>query len=232
MNLPDNRLLGIYQGTVTSVEDEDKMDRIAAFIPALFSGTVIGTIRPVTVAPGWSWKPSVDDFVWIMFENGDPERPLYLGSWWPQDKTSKEATLPDEAKTNYPNTRVLTTPAGHKVEFDDTEDATKIKATSAGGSIIELDDTVGDEKIRLISQGGHKIEITDKTGAKAITITHSGGAKVEIDPTGKVSVMALGDIELSGGGLPALGGVVTTLHPCAFTGIAHPAGSINVKASL
>ena len=84
----------------------------------------------------------------------------------------------------------------------------------------------------MISQGGHKIEITDKTGAKAITITHSGGAKVEIDPTGKVSVMALGDIELSGGGLPALGGVVTTLHPCAFTGIAHPAGSINVKASL
>jgi hypothetical protein len=234
MDLPDIRLFGVYQGTVTSVEDEKQMDRIEVFVSALFSGVTIGGLRPMTLAPGWSWKPSVDDLVWVMFENGDPERGLYLGSWWPLNKDTQETTLPEEAKTNYPNTRILTTPAGHKIELDDTEDATKIKTTSAGGHTVELDDTSGSEKVRVTSNGGHELEFNDN-GA-SITLKHSGGtAELIIDNAGKVTLTGATDIEFKGGGgsVPTFPVVCagTATHPCAFTGGPHPAGSVNVKAS-
>ncbi len=83
------------------------------------------------------------------------------------------------------------------------------------------------------SRSGHVIEIDDTSGEERIVITHRGGlASIEIDSAGKVIVTGATDIELAGGGLPATGKLVTTLHACAFTGGPHPAGSTNVKASL
>jgi hypothetical protein len=200
MDLPDIRLFGVYQGTVTSVEDEKQMDRIEVFISALFSGVTIGGLRPITLAPGWSWKPSVNDFVWVMFENGDPERGLYLGSWWPLNKGTQKTTLPEEAKTNYPNTRILTTPAGHKIELDDTEDATKIKTTSAGGHTVELDDTSGSEKVKVASNGGHELELDDTNGSETLTAKHSNGAEIVIDKDGNIKITAIGGKEIQAGG--------------------------------
>ena len=227
------QLLGVYQGKVISVEDDKQMDRVDAIVPVLFSGAIIEKIRPVTIAPGWSWKPAVDDFVWIMFENGDPERGLYFGSWWPLDKETQETALLNEAKTNYPNTRVLTTPAGHKVEFDDTEDATKIKVTSAGHHTVELDDTSGSEKVKITSSGGHEFELDD--GGTTVTLKHSGGTtELVIDNAGKVVLTGATEIEFKGGGGAAPFGVVcagVAAHLCAFTGGPHPAGSGTVKAS-
>jgi uncharacterized protein involved in type VI secretion and phage assembly len=211
--------MGVYQGRVTSVDDPKQMDRAQVQVPTKFGTEILDWARPILIAPGWSWKPVVDDLVWVMFENGDPDRPLYFGSWWPQDANAA-STLSDDAKTNYPVTRILTTPAGHKMVFDDTEDA---------------------EKITLQSKSGHKVELDDANGSEVVTISHKDGtSKIEIDSTGKVTIEANGNVEvtspsdilLNGGGLTASGKVVTTLHTCAFTGAPHPAGSANVKATL
>ena len=61
----------------------------------------------------------------------------------------------------------------------------------------------------------------------------SSAATINVNEDGSVIVLTgATDIELAGGGLPATGKLVTTLHACAFTGGPHPAGSTNVKASL
>jgi hypothetical protein len=68
--------------------------------------------------------------------------------------------------------------------------------------------------------GDALVDATGKADIKA-------GADVTIDAAGKAVVLGASGIELGSG---ALGNVVTTLHPCAFTGAPHPAGSSLVKA--
>jgi len=234
-------LFAIYQAKVLSVDDPNQMDRVQVEVPTKFATEVSDWARPISMAPGWSWKPSVDDFVWVMYENGDPDRPLYIGSWWPQN-SSAVSTLPEDAKTNYPVTRMLSTPAGHKMVFDDTDKAQKITLESSSGHKIELDDTEDAGKITIESSSGHKIELDDTNSDEVLTISHKDGtSKIEIDKDGKITIEATSDVEvnapatknilLNGGGLTASGNVVTTLHTCAFTGGPHPFGSANVKAT-
>jgi len=88
--------------------------------------------------------PEVGDSVWMEFENGDIEHPLWTGCWW------RKGDLPDPKE---PAQRVLTSMSGMQLIFDD--DARELSLKHPGGAEITLSDSSITIKI-----GAKKIEIS------------------------------------------------------------------------
>jgi uncharacterized protein involved in type VI secretion and phage assembly len=69
---------GIYRATVLNNQDPEQRGRVQVMVPAIAgqgSGWAAGCFPP----GGPSAAPRVGDMVWVMFENGDPAWPVWLG---------------------------------------------------------------------------------------------------------------------------------------------------------
>lgn len=235
------RWFGIFRAVVVDIEDPMFLDRVRVRIPEVLGNTVTDWVWPKSAASNWSWKPIIGDHVWVEFENGDIDRPLYSGSWYSLDtNNNNKSTIPDEVLEEYARTRAIKSPAGHKIivrdpDPEDTAVENGISITTVYGHKIDMKDGDDDKKISIETPGGHKIEMDDKN--TVLSIAHSDGTtKIEIDNSGKVTVTANGQIELlgNGGTAPSFGVVCagTPNTPCAFTGGPHPQGSQTVLANV
>lgn len=146
------QFFGKYRGSVTNVSDPKKMGRLKAKVPFVY-GDEQDSNWCIPVTPfagsghGLYLMPEVDDTVWIEFENGDIDLPLWTGSWW------RDGDLPDP---NGPAQRVLTSASGMQVILDD--DAKELGLKHPGGAEITLSDStitlkIGSTKIELSSSG-------------------------------------------------------------------------------
>lgn len=86
--------------------------------------------------------------VWIEFEHGDPDYPIWSGCWW-----GSVADLPP----------LLLAPPYQKVMIQ-----------TGGGQVVTLDDTPGIGGITFETSGGAKLEITEL----GITIDNGQGASI------------------------------------------------------
>lgn len=68
---------GIYRGVVMSTEDSLRHGRVQVQVPAV-SGTALAWALPCQPA-GHPEVPKVGSGVWVMFEGGDPSRPVWMG---------------------------------------------------------------------------------------------------------------------------------------------------------
>jgi uncharacterized protein involved in type VI secretion and phage assembly len=81
-----SKYYGIYRGTVVSNIDPEQMGRITAIVPDV-SG-VVPTTWATPAVPiagkqmGAFMMPQVGSGVWVQFEGGDPDRPVWTGGWW------------------------------------------------------------------------------------------------------------------------------------------------------
>ena len=81
MPIPGNntaRASGIYRATVLNSQDPEGRGRIQVLVPAITgqgSGWAMGCFTPGAAMTA----PRVGDAVWVMFENGDPAFPVWLG---------------------------------------------------------------------------------------------------------------------------------------------------------
>ena len=143
---------GKYRGEVTDVSDPKNMGRIKANVPFVY-GDQRASNWCVPVAPfagsghGLLLLPEVGDAVWIEFENGDIDFPLWTGCWW------RDGELPDPKG---PKQRVLTSATGMQILLDD--DAKELSLKHPGGAEITLSDSsitikIGAAKIELSSSG-------------------------------------------------------------------------------
>jgi uncharacterized protein involved in type VI secretion and phage assembly len=77
---------GIYRGTVLSNLDPQQIGRITATVPdagGLTPSTWITPCFPVAgKSMGTFFVPQIGAGVWVQFEGGDPDRPVYSGGWW------------------------------------------------------------------------------------------------------------------------------------------------------
>ena len=80
------KFFGKYRGVVTTIEDPLKIGRIRAQVPDVLGDHESGWAMPC--APfggkgmGFVSLPSVGAGVWIEFEHGDPDYPIWTGAWW------------------------------------------------------------------------------------------------------------------------------------------------------
>jgi uncharacterized protein involved in type VI secretion and phage assembly len=122
---------GLYVGEVVKVED---LGRIQVVVPAIFDQTTPEAyVRARPCFPyGHFFVPEVGDKVWVAFEHGQPEAPVWLGIWYPDGK------VPAEANVSPPVKRVIRSAAGHVVILDDTAGSEKLILKDKSGNSIEL----------------------------------------------------------------------------------------------
>ena len=104
---------GLYAGTVTSVEDPDKLGRLKVSVPSVHGavGSDLDAWARPCVPSGHFFVPVVGDRVWVAFENGDPSFPVWLGEWYPT------GALPAGTDVTPPTTRVVEDATGNRIEL-------------------------------------------------------------------------------------------------------------------
>jgi uncharacterized protein involved in type VI secretion and phage assembly len=160
---------GKYRGSVTDINDPLLMGRIRAMVPDVFGDLDSGWAMPC--APfggsgvGFFALPAVGAGVWIEFEHGDPDYPIWAGCWW-----GSPAEMPPILLAPPYKKLMIVTEGGNSILLDDTP--------GIGGITLE---TAGGQKITLSALG---IEIDNGMGG-SITLT---GPQVSVN-NGALEVM-------------------------------------------
>jgi len=123
-------LYGKYRGIVTDVDDPENQCRIRVRVAAL-DDLVIGWALPAAPfagdGEGFVMLPSVGAGVWVEFEAGHVDAPIWSGGWWARGQR------PDPQGSGV---RVIVSRTGHKLVLDD--DAGEVRITHGSGPEIKL----------------------------------------------------------------------------------------------
>jgi hypothetical protein len=196
------RWYGKYSGVVKDDKDPRKQGRLKVEVPSVWRGADPVWARPC-FPPGHFFTPPVGAQVWIEFEAGDPAYPLWVGAWYPQEE------VPAEAALEPPTSRVIATPSGHTVEFNDKEGEEAITVHHMADAFLSIDpkgsvvvgNTTGsiiylnaeDGEVSVVSEQGHRVTLT----GDGLALTHNDGSFVDVRAdsvtvrgTSKVQVIA------------------------------------------
>ncbi len=96
-----SRFYGKYRGIVRDIDDPENLCRIQAEVPAVYEDQDSPWALPALPFAGQSHGlvllPEVGDGVWIEFEAGDIERPLWTGCWFASGtRTRFKSSIPAE----------------------------------------------------------------------------------------------------------------------------------------
>jgi uncharacterized protein involved in type VI secretion and phage assembly len=153
------KFYGKYRGVVSDNRDPQGLGRIKATVPDVLGSNDSGWALPCTPyagnGVGLFLLPPTNASVWMEFEHGDPDYPVWTGCFWASGEVP--------ASPAQPETKVLKTDAG-SITLDDTAGAGGITVKSASGmkiaitgSGIEIDDGQGG----TIKLQGTKVSIND-----------------------------------------------------------------------
>lgn len=152
---------GKYRGIVTDIEDPLKIGRIKARVPDVLGDEPSGWALPCVPfagdGMGFYALPSSDARVWIEFEQGDPDYPVWTGCWWGEDE------LPDEAGQEPYKKVVIKTNGGHLISLDDSGND-EITIQTSGGQKIVMNSTsikIDNGSDATIELSGPKVAVND-----------------------------------------------------------------------
>jgi uncharacterized protein involved in type VI secretion and phage assembly len=233
---------GKYRGFVVDNQDPEKKGRLRVRVPSILGETETGWALPCLPFgglqdQGFFMIPEVDSQIWVEFEEGNLSHPIWTGVFWQQT-----GDIPSEAAKDEPTTRIIKTPSGHILQFEDesgneqirlyhTQDAHlqidnngSIELKDASSNTLKLD--ANQNKITLEDANGNSL-VMDTTGT---TVTDSNGNKIEMAPAGITVEGTI--IEIKGtqimlggsGGEPIIKGqsfltlFATHMHTCSVPG--------------
>jgi uncharacterized protein involved in type VI secretion and phage assembly len=159
---------GKYRGVVADTKDPLGLGRIKARVPAVYGEQPSGWAMPCLpfagANAGFFGLPLDNAGVWIEFESGDPNRPIWSGCWW-----GSSAEVPAALKADAAKKVLLRTQGGHSIFIDDTAGSGGITLETSGGQKITLTSsgveiTNGQAKVKL---SGSQVTVND--GALEIT---------------------------------------------------------------
>ena len=200
------RYFGVYPAIVTDIVDPQSIGRIQVRFPWLgTSGNDDVRAWATLVSPyadddqGLEILPSVDTQVVVAFEAGDLRRPYIIGASW-----NGVESLP-QAAADPNNIRVLKSRAGSRLEFDDTDGASKVTVSMSQGHKVVLDEA-----------------------AQEVTVAHMNGCTIVIDIAGTISIQANTTVDVTAplmnvhSAAAIFDGIVTCDTLVASTGIVSP----------
>jgi uncharacterized protein involved in type VI secretion and phage assembly len=175
----------VVVGQVRSNVDPFGLGRVQVYLPHLSDENLSPWVR--VSAPfagrdaGAFFLPNVGDEVLVAFEQGDVNRPLVVGSFW------GGLSSPPEANRGGLNlVRMIRTPTGHMLKFDDAPGTGAVTVESAAGARVVLE---GDGSVRV--EAAKSIALAAKSG---VTLDAGAGdvaikaANVNVTVTGKMNV--------------------------------------------
>ena len=157
-----NLYYGTYRGIVVSNEDPnsagqpDPQGRLVVRVPSVGDTQEAERIAyPITplAGPNYGFKfiPPVDSQVYVEFERGRLDMPLWKGMWWAADEMHEDMQSVDS--------HGVITPGGHQLIFDEQEGSEFIRIKHLDGETsVELDSS---GNIFAINKSGQKVNIGD-----------------------------------------------------------------------
>jgi hypothetical protein len=198
-----DQYFGKYSAIVKDNRDADKLGILQVSVPTIFPPDELVPAR-AALPYGMFFVPENDTRIWVEFEGGDTEFPLWTGV------QHIAGTWAPEAAKNPPTVRAFKTPSGHLLIFDDTSGSESIVLTDGKSAHqlkfnadgITLTDGKNNHVITLdasgikITDGEHQHEI--EMSASAINVKHGGGvAKVTLETAAVKAEAGSSKVELS-----------------------------------
>lgn len=236
----EQKRYGKFRGVVSDNKDPQKRGRLKLRVPSVLADQETDWALPCLPfgggdGYGWFAVPDIDAQVWMEFEEGDVHKPLWVGTFWQQAEQ-----VPEPAALDEPTTRLLKTPGGHILEFDDKEGEERFYLYHPSEAQLEIDpqgsialtDAQG-ATLKMDAEGG-EIVIEDANGntltlnSSGTTVQDANGNKIEmaaagITLEGQQIVVKGSQVMLGGqGGEPIIKGqsfltlFATHVHPTAM----------------
>lgn len=204
----ERRYYGKYRGFVVDNEDPEQLGRLRLTVPSVLGDEVVtGWAMPClpyggNAGQGFLFIPEIDAGVWVEFEEGDLEFPIWVGTFWSKPGGTSELPKPNDAdgaeqdSVQDPLTRkIIKTASGHTIQFEDAEEEVRVIINDGQNenrivfgesgltvvnkdNVVTMDDAgivVEDKNGNTVAQDGSGIVIEDKNGNQITLDATSGG---------------------------------------------------------
>ncbi|MEW6519556.1 MAG: phage baseplate assembly protein V [Thermodesulfobacteriota bacterium] len=196
----EHRYYGKYRAIVVDNADPEQLGRLKLKVPSILGNEIVsGWAAPCVpyggeMNQGMLFIPEVNAGVWVEFEEGDLEFPIWVGTFWSKPDGESELPKPNDADgaeqggvQDPPTRKIIKTVKGHSVQFEDKD----------GEEMITIVEAVNSHVITLDASG-----ITIKDGAGTITIEDANGNQVLLDDSGITCTDKSGnEIKMDGSGI-------------------------------
>lgn len=190
----DRRFYGKFRGMVVDNADPEYLGRLKLKVPSVLGNNVVtGWALPCVpyggdADQGFLFIPEINAGVWVEFEEGDLEFPIWVGTFWSKPggdselpKPNKQLDGSEESSVQDPPTKkIIKTKLGHTIQLeDDDTQAHVVIVEGKKGHVIVLDN----DGIRINDgANNHKI-VLDQNG---ITISDgvNSGNQLKFDNQG------------------------------------------------
>lgn len=120
-----NQFFGKYRALVVDTKDPEKMGRIKVRCPNVLGEYTSNWCVPCVPCAfddgGMFYIPKEEEVVWVEFEGGNPNKPIWTGSWWIPKRT------PMQEEDNITDKIMFISRGQHIIEIDDKENTIIIK---------------------------------------------------------------------------------------------------------
>ncbi|MFI7690057.1 phage baseplate assembly protein V [Nonomuraea sp. NPDC049655] len=154
----ERRFYGKYRAIVVDNEDPAGLGRLKLKVPSVLGPDIVtGWATPClpyggAADQGIVFVPEREAHVWVEFEEGDLEFPIWVGVYWNKGDIPEPATVGPR-----PTRKIITTVKGHTLEFEDADGKESvILREGAKGHTITMD---GDG-ITITDAKGNAVELT------------------------------------------------------------------------
>lgn len=197
----DEKHFGKYRGIVTDNQDPEKRGRLKLLIPSVLTDQISDWALPCmpyggSPDQGMFMVPEIDAQLWVEFEEGDINRPIWVGTFWQQS-----SDVPEEAKKDEPTTRLFKTTSGHTLQFDDADGEEQFRLYHPANAEMIIDHngsiSLTDPTGAVVKMDAESSEIiVEDANGNTMTMNNSG-TKIE-DSNGNVIEMASAGITIEG----------------------------------
>ncbi len=204
----ENRFYGKYRSFVVDNADPEQLGRLKLQVPSVLGQEIVtGWAMPCvpyggTANQGFLFIPEVGAGVWVEFEEGDLEFPIWVGTFWSKPEGSTELPKPNsvdgseqESVQNPPTCKIIKTKKGHTIQLEDADEKeTILIMNGTNGHRILLNQegvTISDKSSNLIKIEDQGVTISDKSGNfikledQGITCSVSPNKKIKLTGEGE-----------------------------------------------
>jgi hypothetical protein len=199
MDRIDARFYGKHRAFVADNADPENRGRLRLNIPDVLGNDVVsGWALPCapyggTAGQGFFYIPDKNAGVWVEFEHGLLDYPVWVGTFWAKPGGTTE--VPPPGDTQSPPTSKIIKTKNHTIELADEDGSEMITITDAKNKNVFTLSKDGvkiqaDKDIELKASGGLKVQ-TDKD----IEFKAGGGVKIQADKD--IELKASGDLKIT-----------------------------------
>ncbi|MGB8508486.1 MAG: phage baseplate assembly protein V [Pyrinomonadaceae bacterium] len=197
----ENRYFGKYRAFVVDNADPESRGRLRLRVPHVLGGEVVsGWALPCAPYGGAAnmgnlFIPEVEAGVWVEFEAGNLDYPVWVGTFWSKPGGESELPKPNDADgteqgsvQDPPTRKIIKTLKGHTIQLEDADDEEMLLLVEAkNGNVIVMNK----DGVTITDKTGNVIKMSDS----AFQIT----AKVDftIDATGQAVTIIGSTIDLN-----------------------------------